>query len=98
LRLIAEPDRIERLHRLIAHAQQQLIPLGAAATGTPIMPLIIGDDALTMARAARLQAAGFDVRGIRPPTVPAGTARLRLSITLNVGEPEIDALAEALAE
>jgi 8-amino-7-oxononanoate synthase len=98
LRLIAEPERIEQLHRLIARAQKCLVPLGAAATGTPIMPLVIGDDALTMAKAARLQAAGFDVRGIRPPTVPAGTARLRLSITLNVGEADIDALAEALAE
>jgi 8-amino-7-oxononanoate synthase len=98
LRLIAEPERMQRLQALIAHAQQRLMPLGAAPTGTPIMPLIIGDDALTMAKAARLQSAGFDVRGIRPPTVPAGTARLRLSITLNVGEPEIDALAEALAE
>jgi 8-amino-7-oxononanoate synthase len=97
LRLIAEPERIERLHRLIAHAQERLVPLGAAATGTPIMPLVIGDDALTMAKAAQLQAAGFDVRGIRPPTVPAGTARLRLSITLNVSEAEIDALAGALA-
>jgi 8-amino-7-oxononanoate synthase len=98
LRLIADPERTERLRSLIAYAQQRLVPLGAAATETPIMPLIIGDDALTMAKAARLQAAGFDVRGIRPPTVPAGTARLRLSITLNVGEAEIDALAEALAE
>jgi 8-amino-7-oxononanoate synthase len=38
------------------------------------------------------------VRGIRPPTVPAGTARLRLSLTLNVTEVDVDALAGALQE
>jgi 8-amino-7-oxononanoate synthase len=62
------------------------------------MPVIVGDDARAMEVAARLQARGFDVRGIRPPTVPAGTARLRLSITLNVDATMIDALAEALKE
>ncbi len=97
LKLIAEPTRIARLHALMQHAHDRFVPLGAAASGSPIMPLVIGDDERTMAVAARLQAAGFDVRGIRPPTVPAGTARLRLSITLNVGAAEIDALADALA-
>ena len=42
-----------------------------------------------MAIAAALQAQGFDVRGIRPPTVPAGTARLRIAITLNASEADI---------
>ncbi|MGN6820930.1 MAG: 8-amino-7-oxononanoate synthase [Sphingomonas sp.] len=93
-----EPERIARLDALVRHAHDRLVPLGALATGTPIMPVIVGDDARTMAIAARLQAQGFDVRGIRPPTVPVGTARLRLSITLNVDETVIDALAAALKE
>lgn len=98
LRLIADaPERIARLHALIAHAERRLAPLGATATGSPILPLILGDDARAMAVAARVQAAGFDVRGIRPPTVPAGTARLRLSITLNVDAETVDALADVLA-
>jgi len=46
--------------------------------------------------AARLQAAGFDVRGIRPPTVPEGSSRLRIVITRNAGLDDISALAEAL--
>ena len=45
-----------------------------------------------------MQARGFDVRAVRPPTVPKGTARLRLSLTLNVDEAAVEALAGALAE
>lgn len=98
LRIVAsEPERRTALHDRIALAHRLLVPRGASDTGSQIMPLVIGDDAATMSRAATLQAAGFDVRGIRPPTVPAGTARLRLSITLNIASDDIAALAEALA-
>ena len=45
-----------------------------------------------------LQDKGFDVRGIRPPTVPPGTSRLRISLTLNVDAAAITALAEAIRE
>jgi 8-amino-7-oxononanoate synthase len=62
------------------------------------MPLILGEDARTMAVAARLQQAGFDIRGIRPPTVPAGTSRLRISLTLNATPADVDALAATLKE
>lgn len=93
-----QPERIARLDALVRHAHDRLAPLGALASGSPIMPVILGEDARTMEIAARLQAQGFDVRGIRPPTVPAGTARLRLSITLNVDATIIDALAAALRE
>ncbi len=99
LRILAdEPDRRERLSALIAFAERTLAPCGVTPTGSQILPLIIGADAPTMRLAAALQAAGFDIRGIRPPTVPPGTARLRVSLTLNVGEAEIAALAETLLE
>ncbi len=97
LRIVAdEPARRETLHWLIAHAERVLAPLGVTPTGSQVLPLIVGGDAETMARAAALQAKGFDVRGIRPPTVPAGTARLRISLTLNVTQGDIDRLADAL--
>ncbi|WP_343519507.1 8-amino-7-oxononanoate synthase [Sphingomonas sp.] len=98
LRIVAEePQRREALHWLIAHAERRLAPVGVTPTGSQVLPLIVGGDTETMVRAAAVQAKGFDVRGIRPPTVPPGTARLRISLTLNVGEAEIDALAETLA-
>nr|AGU11788.1 Aminotransferase class I and II [uncultured organism] len=91
-----EPERRERLQALIAQAKQLLVPAGARTTGSQILPLILGDDARTMRAAAALQARGFDVRGIRPPTVPTGTSRLRISLTLNVSSDDIAALAHAL--
>ena len=70
----------------------------AAPTGSQILPLIVGDDRAAVALAAGLQRRGFDVRAVRPPTVPDGTARLRISITLNVEEQAVGALFAALAE
>ena len=92
-----EPERAARLHGLVRHAETRLAPLGIAPSGSQILPVIIGDNARTMRIAAALQDAGFDVRGIRPPTVPHGTARLRIAITLNIGTSEIDAMTETLA-
>ena len=88
-----QPERRMRLHALIAFAGTRL-----PATGSQILPVILGDDARTMAAAAALQARGFDVRGIRPPTVPTGTSRLRISLTLNVDKHVIAALADAIRD
>ncbi|CAA9539714.1 MAG: 8-amino-7-oxononanoate synthase [uncultured Sphingomonadaceae bacterium] len=93
-----EPERRSRLHALIRHAEAELAPLGVRATRSPILPLIIGDDRRTMEIAGALQARGFDVRGVRPPTVSPGTSRLRISITNNVDEAAISALATALRD
>lgn len=94
--IIDEPDHRDALRSLVSHAERVLAPAGVAATGSQILPLILGDDARAMAVAARLQDAGFDVRGIRPPTVAPGTARLRLSLTLNIDSNAVDALAAEL--
>jgi 8-amino-7-oxononanoate synthase len=91
-----EPDRRERLHALIAQAEARLARHGVAPAGSQILPLVLKNDARTMAVAAGLQARGFDVRGVRPPTVPRGTSRLRISITLNVDTADLDGLAGAL--
>lgn len=93
-----EPERRERLSALVRHAEVRLVPLGAIRSGSQILPLILHDDARTMAVADKLQQAGFDVRGIRPPTVPQGTSRLRISLTLNATAEDVDALASTLEE
>lgn len=99
LRLIADaPERQARLRSLMVYTADLFASqLDIRPTGSQIVPVIIGDDARTMQIAAALQDQGFDVRGIRPPTVAAGTSRLRVSLTLNVDEIMISALADAIA-
>ena len=99
IRMLAdEPDRRDALNDLVAQAERVLGRHGTVATGSQILPLVLHDDARTMAVAAKLQKAGFDVRGIRPPTVPQGTSRLRISLTLNASPDDVEALGAALAE
>jgi 8-amino-7-oxononanoate synthase len=94
-----EPERQQRLTRLIAFAHRQIgASKGWRLSGSQIMPFIVGDNARAMRLAGALQARGFDIRGIRPPTVPAGTARLRISLTNNVGEDDVRAMLDALIE
>jgi len=96
-RMTRADDLRTRLAALIDHAAQHICaPLGIAPPQSQILPVILREDARTMTVAAALQDAGFDVRGIRPPTVPRGTARLRISLTLNVDEGTIGALGQTL--
>ncbi|MDC0738451.1 8-amino-7-oxononanoate synthase [Cognatishimia sp. SS12] len=79
-----------------AHAEAQRL-CGLSDFQSQIMPIVIGKDAPTMALAAGLQAAGYDIRGIRPPTVPRGGSRLRISITRNVSAAIITEMFATLA-
>lgn len=58
---------------------------------------MIGDDSRTMAVGERLFEAGFWVAAIRPPTVPRGSARLRITLNAEHSEQDIDQLLETLA-
>lgn len=97
-------DRVESADDLRARltllrqdaAEAICAPLKLPSPRSQIVPVILGEDKRAMAAAQALQAGGFDVRGIRPPTVPAGTSRLRISLTLNVGRADVAALGEAL--
>jgi 8-amino-7-oxononanoate synthase len=94
-----EPERRTRLASLAAHARQAIRKqLGLPTPHSQILPVIIGESDPAMRIAEMIQTAGFDVRAIRPPTVPAGTARLRISITLHLDESSIDALIYAMRE
>lgn len=96
--LVDEPERREALALRMADAKARFARFTDVMGNSQILPVILGDDARAMAAAATVQAAGYDVRGIRPPTVPAGTARLRVSITLNASHDDIAGLADAIAE
>jgi 8-amino-7-oxononanoate synthase len=97
LRILAdEPERRIALQERVKLAEQVLGIAGIPASGSQIIPVILGEDGRAMRVAGLLQEAGYDVRGIRPPTVPAGTSRLRISVTLNASESEIRGLGEAL--
>lgn len=92
-----EPERRERLAALVAHAGRRLRETcGLAPSGSQILPVIVGDNGRAMALAGLLQHAGYDVRGVRPPTVPPGTARLRISLTLNADQAAVDGLFDLL--
>ena len=65
--------------------------------GGPIVPVVLGDSASTLVRAARLVDLGCLVPAIRPPTVPEGTARLRISLTAAHDQDDVDRLIAALA-
>jgi 8-amino-7-oxononanoate synthase len=65
---------------------------------SPIVPIYLGTEQAALDASARLQAAGFLVPAIRPPTVPPGTARLRVAISAAHTRGEIEAFASALKE
>ena len=62
------------------------------------MPLILGDAEVTLAASAMLEKEGYLVTGIRPPTVPAGTARLRFTFTAEHDDADIARLATLVRE
>jgi 8-amino-7-oxononanoate synthase len=96
-----EPERRARLLALSRFATGRLAERAGgrvAAAGTQIIPVILGEETGAVDAAAALQRRGFDVRAIRPPTVAAGTSRLRVSIGADRNEAEIAALADALRE
>lgn len=98
LRLIdEEPWRRVRVLKLAKFAEGKLLPREPAhVTGSQIIPIYIGEEERTLKLARAVQDSGFDVRAIRPPTVPDGTSRLRVSIHADRSEDEILGLADAL--
>jgi len=94
-----EPERRARLAQLSSYARQAVgRELHLPSPPSQILPIIVGQSERTLEIAAKLQADGFDVRAIRPPTVPPGTARLRISITLHTDEAGIDGLIAVLRD
>jgi 8-amino-7-oxononanoate synthase len=87
------------LQALVAHTAKLMAQCqGWQASGSQIQPIILGSDGRALRFAESLQARGYDIRAIRPPTVPEGTARLRLALTTHVNERDLDAVFAHLAE
>ena len=82
---------IERFRRNAADAE---VPL--ALSRTPIQPVVLGSESAVLAAQRELEEAGLRVVAIRAPTVPKGTARLRVALTAAHTESQVDQLAEAL--
>lgn len=94
LEILASADgqaRRDRLQELCVHAQSRL-----GGIGSHIVPVLLGGDEKALAVAGALQSAGYDVRAIRPPTVPENTARLRISLSTHLDEQTIDDFAAHL--
>jgi 8-amino-7-oxononanoate synthase len=97
----ARHDDASRAHvaALAVQLREGMTRLGLTVLGHGhIIPWVVGAPDTTMAAAAALRDRGFDVRGIRPPTVPEGTARVRLTVTAAHAPSDIDDLLEALRD
>jgi 8-amino-7-oxononanoate synthase len=94
-----EPWRRTRVLEHVARFRREAASLGLRLPEslTPIQPVIIGSEAAALAASEALQARGLWVPAIRPPTVPAGTSRLRITFSAAHATADVDRLLEALA-
>jgi 8-amino-7-oxononanoate synthase len=95
----SEPERRRKLRAKARRLRERLAGAGlpVAADDSPIVPIVLGSAERAQLVADALKAAGFDVRAIRPPTVPAGTARLRISVNVRLSDDTIDRFVSTLA-
>lgn len=94
-----EPERRLRLRARARYVRRGLREAGfdVAEGDSHIVPLLFGDNERALVVARALQTEGFDVRAIRPPTVPEGTARLRVSVNAGLDEDTLDRFVRGLA-
>jgi 8-amino-7-oxononanoate synthase len=94
-----EAERRLRVHARAEYLREHLAAAGIMALpGTSqIVPVVVGENTLATSVAASLQADGFDVRAIRPPSVPEGTARLRLSVNAGLSTSTLDVVIDRLS-
>ena len=96
----AEPERRERLRALSSRMRRGLEGLGFEVAGNaqvPILAVLIGGAGDTMRLSAELLERGVLASGIRPPTVPAGTSRVRVTLMATMTDDQVDRALEAFA-
>ncbi|RPI50424.1 MAG: 8-amino-7-oxononanoate synthase [Deltaproteobacteria bacterium] len=94
-----EPERRSRVCELASELKQALkeeMGLNTPST-SQIVPVMVGDSQSVLSLAESLRDAGFFVKAIQPPTVPEGTARIRLSVTANHSSKDVSQLLEAMS-
>src|SRR5213593_3120344 len=99
--LAREADgRRKHLLELSVHMRKRMKMLGfdTGRSDSQIVPLVLGSNETTLRFAKALSSSGFAVSAIRPPSVPVGTARLRLSLNTNLSFTDIDSFLDALIE
>ena len=95
-----EPERRQTLNALINQFREgcAALPVQLMPSSTAIQPLLLGSATKALAVSQRLEDRGFWVTAIRPPTVPQGSARLRVTLSAEHTPAQVDALVSALAE
>jgi 8-amino-7-oxononanoate synthase len=97
--LDSDPSILAALHARIARFRERAAHVpGLQPSFTAIQPIVLGAAQAALEASRRLLERGLLVPAIRPPTVPAGTSRLRVSLSAAHGDDDIDALAAALRE
>lgn len=98
--LETEAWRRQHLNALISRfrAGAQALNLPLMASTTAIQPLLVGDEAQALAISAALEERGVLISAIRPPTVPQGTSRLRITLSAAHRDADVDALLAVLSE
>ncbi|MBB1518226.1 8-amino-7-oxononanoate synthase [Aquipseudomonas guryensis] len=98
--LRTEGWRREHLNKLVARFRQGAAEIGLSLmdSPTPIQPILIGDSERALKLSALLKERGLLVGAIRPPTVPVGSARLRVTLSAAHSEAQLEQLLAALAE
>jgi len=101
MRLAAEADSARKqLGELSGHVRERMRVLGfdAGRSDSQIVPLVLGSNETAVRFAEALVSSGFAVRAIRPPSVPPGTARIRISLNANLSIADVDSFLNALVE
>ena len=98
LEIVRGAEGAARRRTLEAHGRRLREAVPAAGGAGPIAPILVGDDRKAMELTARLLERRVFVQGIRPPTVPPGTARLRIGLSASLSESDLEAAIAALAD
>jgi 8-amino-7-oxononanoate synthase len=87
-----------RADRALSHAARVRGALGLPDLPSAIVPWIVGSETAALEKAKAFQARSFDVRAVRPPTVPEGACRLRITTGAHLQEPELESFLQVLKE